>query len=414
MPSPPLLGAFRSRGETLFRVWAPQARAVEVVFEDSREPPLALSREAGGYFGGATSARVSLYKYRVDGTGPWPDPCSRFQPQGVHGPSMIVDPAAFNWSDAQWHGVRLHGQVIYELHIGTFTPEGTSRRRRRQAPVPAAARHHDARSHAGRRMPGTLELGLRRRAAVRALSCLRRSRGAQALRRPRARARARRHPRRRLQPSRAGRQLPQVLQPALLQHAPQDRVGRSPELRRRARAGHARLHPRQRALLAERVSSRRPAAGCNAVDLRRQPPAHPRRDRAHGARRRAATLDHRRVRERAAARRAAAAARTRRLRTRRDVERRFSPRGESRTDRYARRLLRRLHRTRAGIPVVRAPRLSVPGPVVPVAEADARQRRCRVCPRNRRSSSCRTTTRSATRSSAIASWRAQPLARIAR
>ena len=109
----------------MFRVWAQQAQAVEVVFEDSREPPLALTREPGGYFGGATSARVSLYKYRVDGTGPWPDPCSRFQPQGVHGPSMIVDPDAFKWSDAQWHGVRLHGQVIYELHIGTFTPEGT-------------------------------------------------------------------------------------------------------------------------------------------------------------------------------------------------------------------------------------------------------------------------------------------------
>ena len=125
MPSPSFLGAIRSRGETLFRVWAPQAGAVEVVFEDSQEAPLALKRDADGYFTGATSARVSLYKYRVDGTGPWPDPCSRFQPQGVHGPSMIVDPAAFKWSDAQWRGVRLHGQVIYELHVGTFTPEGT-------------------------------------------------------------------------------------------------------------------------------------------------------------------------------------------------------------------------------------------------------------------------------------------------
>jgi maltooligosyltrehalose trehalohydrolase len=125
MPSPASLGALRSRGETLFRVWAPQAGTVEVVFEDSREPPLALTRESGGYFGGATASRISLYKYRVDGTGPWPDPCSRFQPQGVHGPSMVVDPSAFKWSDAQWHGVQLHGQVIYELHIGTFTPAGT-------------------------------------------------------------------------------------------------------------------------------------------------------------------------------------------------------------------------------------------------------------------------------------------------
>jgi len=125
MPSPSFLGAIRVRGEALFRVWAPQARAVEVVFEDASQPPLALKRDADGYFNGATSARVSLYKYRVDGTGPWPDPCSRFQPQGVHGPSLIVDPAAFKWSDAEWRGVQLPGQIIYELHIGTFTPEGT-------------------------------------------------------------------------------------------------------------------------------------------------------------------------------------------------------------------------------------------------------------------------------------------------
>jgi maltooligosyltrehalose trehalohydrolase len=125
MPSPSLLGAIRTRGESLFRVWAPQARAVEVVFEDSPQRPLTLKRESSGYFSGATAAPISLYKYRVDGTGPWPDPCSRFQPQGVHGPSLIVDPAAFKWSDAEWRGARLAGQVIYEMHIGTFTPEGT-------------------------------------------------------------------------------------------------------------------------------------------------------------------------------------------------------------------------------------------------------------------------------------------------
>jgi maltooligosyltrehalose trehalohydrolase len=125
MPSPSFLGAIRARGETLFRVWAPQASAIEVVFEKSQEAALPLKRDGDGYFTGATAARVSLYKYRVDGTGPWPDPCSRFQPQGVHGASMIVDPAAFKWSDSQWRGVRLPGQVIYELHIGTFTPEGT-------------------------------------------------------------------------------------------------------------------------------------------------------------------------------------------------------------------------------------------------------------------------------------------------
>ena len=65
------------------------------------------------------------YRYRLDGKDSFPDPCSRFQPEGPHGPSLIVDPAAYQWRDQHWHGVRMHGQVIYELHIGTFTPDGT-------------------------------------------------------------------------------------------------------------------------------------------------------------------------------------------------------------------------------------------------------------------------------------------------
>ncbi|HEY7641690.1 MAG TPA: malto-oligosyltrehalose trehalohydrolase [Steroidobacteraceae bacterium] len=119
------LGSIRARGESLFRVWAPQARVVEVVYDEAPARPLALQRQPDGYFTGTTSERFSLYKYRVDGAGPFPDPCSRFQPQGVHGPSLIVDPTAFKWNDAKWRGARLAGQVIYELHIGTFTPEGT-------------------------------------------------------------------------------------------------------------------------------------------------------------------------------------------------------------------------------------------------------------------------------------------------
>ena len=73
----------------------------------------------------ARKSRSGLYKYRVDGRGPWPDPCSRFQPQGVHGPSQIVDAGAFEWTDAAWRGARIHGQVIYEMHVGAFTPQGT-------------------------------------------------------------------------------------------------------------------------------------------------------------------------------------------------------------------------------------------------------------------------------------------------
>jgi maltooligosyltrehalose trehalohydrolase len=67
-----------------------------------------------------------LYRYRLDGGETLlPDPASRFQPHGPHGPSQIVDPAAFGWSDADWPGIHIDGQVIYEMHIGTFTREGT-------------------------------------------------------------------------------------------------------------------------------------------------------------------------------------------------------------------------------------------------------------------------------------------------
>ncbi len=67
----------------------------------------------------------ALYRYRLDGEGPFPDPASRFQPQGVHGPSRVVDPGAFAWLDPEWRGVDLGELVVYELHVGTFTPEGT-------------------------------------------------------------------------------------------------------------------------------------------------------------------------------------------------------------------------------------------------------------------------------------------------
>jgi maltooligosyltrehalose trehalohydrolase len=67
----------------------------------------------------------SLYGFRVDGRGPFPDPASRYQPQGVHGPSQVIDPSAFRWTDHSWKGVAREKLLFYELHVGTFTPEGT-------------------------------------------------------------------------------------------------------------------------------------------------------------------------------------------------------------------------------------------------------------------------------------------------
>ena len=67
----------------------------------------------------------TLYRYRVNEEWGYPDPCSRSQPEGVHGPSQVVDPAVFRWTDGGWRGPDAESLVIYELHVGTYTPEGT-------------------------------------------------------------------------------------------------------------------------------------------------------------------------------------------------------------------------------------------------------------------------------------------------
>lgn len=71
------------------------------------------------------AAAGTRYRYRLSGQDAFPDPASRFQPDGPHGPSQVVDPAAFPWRDGHWPGVGIEGQIIYEMHIGTFTQEGT-------------------------------------------------------------------------------------------------------------------------------------------------------------------------------------------------------------------------------------------------------------------------------------------------
>ena len=108
-------------------MWAPERKSVEVVFEDQR-PPIRLTAEGNGYFSGLVEKAGSgiRYKYALGGE-TYPDPASRFQPTGPHGYSEVIDPSSFAWSDQAWPGARLEGQVIYELHIGTFTKDGTWR-----------------------------------------------------------------------------------------------------------------------------------------------------------------------------------------------------------------------------------------------------------------------------------------------
>jgi maltooligosyltrehalose trehalohydrolase len=121
------IGAEVTADGTHFRVWAPERHEVNVVLGE-REYPLA--REESGHFSGFVEGvrGGALYRFRLDGGGDsFPDPASRFQPEGPHGPSMIVDPASFPWRDSGWRGVSAEGLVVYELHIGTFSREGSWR-----------------------------------------------------------------------------------------------------------------------------------------------------------------------------------------------------------------------------------------------------------------------------------------------
>ncbi len=121
-------------GGAHFRVWAPRRRSVEVVLEGGRTP---LSAEDGGFFSGTVreAGAGALYRYRLDEGESFPDPASRFQPEGPHGPSQVIDPAAYRWQDAGWKGLALPGQVLYEMHVGTFTTEGTWDAARRELPA---------------------------------------------------------------------------------------------------------------------------------------------------------------------------------------------------------------------------------------------------------------------------------------
>ena len=114
-------------GTTLFRVWAPFAsRALVNIMHDGRKKSYPLDASLPGYFETKLdfTRHADMYRYVVDGR-ELPDPASRSQPEGVHGPSQIIDHSLFPWDDAAWKGIPVDEYVIYELHVGTFTPEGT-------------------------------------------------------------------------------------------------------------------------------------------------------------------------------------------------------------------------------------------------------------------------------------------------
>lgn len=123
----PFGAAVRHNGSVRFRLWAPSVPSVSVAIAGG--PVLALEPADGGWFELTTAAATvgSLYRYILPDGLAVPDPASRFQPQDVAGPSQVVDPRAYAWAAPEWRGRPWHEAVLYELHVGTFTPEGTFR-----------------------------------------------------------------------------------------------------------------------------------------------------------------------------------------------------------------------------------------------------------------------------------------------
>ena len=124
-------GAQKTRTGVRFTVWAPAASSVDVeLIEPDGSRFEAIERGETGVWSGEISDvnAGAHYRFRVDGEGSFPDPYSRYQPEGVHGPSEIVDPSAFAWTDSNWKGLVAENRAIYELHVGTYTRIGNVRR----------------------------------------------------------------------------------------------------------------------------------------------------------------------------------------------------------------------------------------------------------------------------------------------
>lgn len=117
----------REDGTVRFRLWAPKASSVSLRIVDSPQRDFAMRPLDAGWFEIVTNQAHcgSHYQFIIDGQQGVPDPASRHQPFGVRGPSEVVDPRAFEWHDANWRGRPWDEAVIYELHVGTFSPEGT-------------------------------------------------------------------------------------------------------------------------------------------------------------------------------------------------------------------------------------------------------------------------------------------------
>ena len=227
-----------------------------------------LEHVGGGFWAGEVALRPGDdYRFDLDGKA-WPDPCSRWQPEGVRGPSRVLDTAAFDIAPGP--KLALDELVLYELHVGTFSPEGTF-----DGVIPRLAGLRELGVTAIELMPrgdlpGRARLGLRRALHVRAAPGLRRPGGTCAARRRGPPRRARRRARRRLQPHRPRQRGAAGVRAVLHGPARRDAVGRRARLRR---AGRARMGDPERGALGPRLRDRRAAPRRRPRGLRRLAPA---------------------------------------------------------------------------------------------------------------------------------------------
>ncbi len=349
-----------------FRVWAPRAKRVEVDLGDRR------IRARSGARGVPCRPRPgraagSRYTYRLDGSRGYPDPASRFQPDGPHGPSEVIDPGRFPWTDDRWSGVSREGQVLYEMHVGTFTAAGTWEAAARELPELARAgitvvevmpvadfvgdfgwgydgvdlfaptrlygRPDDFRAFVDR--AHAVGLGVILDVVYNHLG-----------------------------PD--GNYLGQFA-PDYFSTRHRTDWGAGDQLRRGALGAGARALRRQRRVLDRGVPPGRAPARRHAGHPRRVPGARAGGDRAAGARAGRPADGVAGRRERAAGHEARAFRRGGRVRSRRPLERRLPPQRQGRPDRPRRGVLQRLRRDPAGADLGRQARVPLPGPALRVA-----------------------------------------------